>query len=49
MDQTELDFRVREHCLDRLAILGYRACNACLGESMRFEHATPITIDARAA
>ena len=36
-------------CLDRPAILGYRACNACLGESMRFEHATPITIDAKAA
>ena len=36
-------------CLDRLASLGYRACNACLGESMEFAHAAPIDLAAMAA
>jgi FkbM family methyltransferase len=29
-------------CLRRLSVLGYRAFNACLGESMAFAHATPL-------
>jgi FkbM family methyltransferase len=29
-------------CLDRLAALGYRAFNACLGESMAFAHPAPV-------
>ncbi|WP_043335834.1 FkbM family methyltransferase [Belnapia moabensis] len=33
-------------CLDRLAALGYRRFNACLGESMRFTHAAPIAVEA---
>lgn len=33
-------------CLDRLQELGYRAFNACIGESMDLAHATPIGADA---
>lgn len=36
-------------CLTRLTMLGYRAFNACLGESMVFAHAAPLDADAMAA
>jgi FkbM family methyltransferase len=39
---TTIQRDVAAQCLERLAALGYRAFNACLGEGMRFEHATPI-------
>ncbi|RAI58722.1 FkbM family methyltransferase [Roseicella frigidaeris] len=45
---TTLQPGVALACLDRLAALGYRACNACLGESMRFEHRQPIGLEAMA-
>lgn len=35
--------------LDRLAALGYRAFNACLGEGMAFAHAAPVGAAAMAA
>lgn len=39
---TTIQRDVAAQCLDRLAALGYRAFNACLGEGMRFEHAAPM-------
>lgn len=39
---TTIQRDVAADCLALLAALGYRAFNACLGESMRFEHASPI-------
>lgn len=36
-------------CLRRLQALGYRAFNACLGESMAFAHAAPLGVDEMAA
>jgi FkbM family methyltransferase len=36
-------------CLNRLTTLGYHSFNACLGESMRFAHAAPLTTAAMAA
>jgi FkbM family methyltransferase len=36
-------------CLGRLSALGYRAFNACLGESMAFAHAAPVDAAAMAA
>jgi FkbM family methyltransferase len=39
---TTIQREVAAECLARLASLGYRAFNACLGESMRFEHAAPV-------
>jgi len=35
-------------CLERLAALGYRHFNACLGESMAFAHPAPQDLDAMA-
>ena len=43
--QRDVAFR----CLDRLAKLGYRAFNACLGEAMEFAHPAPIGAAAMAA
>jgi FkbM family methyltransferase len=39
---TTIQRSVAAECLERLAALGYRAFNACLGEGMNFAHATPI-------
>jgi FkbM family methyltransferase len=39
---TTIQRDVATLCLEKLAALGYRAFNACLGEGMRFEHAQPI-------
>jgi FkbM family methyltransferase len=46
---TTIQREVAAACLARLAALGYRDCNACLGESMRFEHPAPIGLPAMAA
>jgi FkbM family methyltransferase len=46
---TTIQREVARACLDRLAALGYRAFNACLGEGMDFAHAAPIGADAMAA
>ncbi|MBC4013869.1 FkbM family methyltransferase [Siccirubricoccus deserti] len=35
-------------CLERLAALGYRAFNACLGEAMEFAHPRPVDAAAMA-
>ena len=45
---TTIQRGVAAECLARLASLGYRAFNTCLGESMRFEHAAPIGAPAMA-
>ena len=39
---TTIQRDVAAQCLEKLAALGYRAFNACLGEGMRFEHQAPI-------
>lgn len=39
---TTIQREVAAACLDRLAALGYRAFNACLGEEMRFAHPAPL-------
>ncbi|WP_043363352.1 FkbM family methyltransferase [Belnapia sp. F-4-1] len=41
---TTIQRGVALDCLARLAALGYRRFNACLGESMRFGHAAPIAV-----
>ncbi len=46
---TTIQRGVAAECLGLLAALGYRAFNACLGESMRFEHAAPVGAEAMAA
>jgi FkbM family methyltransferase len=46
---TTIQREVARDCLDRLAALGFRAFNACLGEGMSFAHATPLTAAAMAA
>jgi len=46
---TTIQRGVAAECLRLLAALGYRAFNACLGESMRFEHAAPLGAEAMAA
>ena len=46
---TTIQREVAAQCLEKLAALGYRAFNACLGEGMRFEHAQPIDAAAMAA
>jgi hypothetical protein len=46
---TTIQRDVAAQCLRLLAALGYRAFNACLGESMRFEHAVPLGAEAMAA
>ena len=45
---TTIQREVALDCLDRLAALGYRRFNACLGESMAFAHAAPIDAAAMA-
>jgi FkbM family methyltransferase len=39
---TTIQRGVALECLERLAALGYRSFNACLGESMSFAHPVPI-------
>ena len=39
---TTIQRDVAAECLGLLTALGYRAFNACLGESMAFEHARPV-------
>jgi len=39
---TTIQRPVAYECLDRLTDLGYRAFNACLGESMAWAHPAPI-------
>lgn len=39
---TTIQRGVGEVCLDRLGALGYRAFNACLGESMELVHPSPL-------
>jgi FkbM family methyltransferase len=39
---TTIQRDVAAQCLDRLAALGYRAFNACLGEGMSFAHPAPV-------
>ncbi|WP_237216614.1 FkbM family methyltransferase [Falsiroseomonas oryziterrae] len=39
---TTIQREVALACLDRLAALGYRAFNACLGEGMEFSHPAPV-------
>jgi FkbM family methyltransferase len=46
---TTIQRNVAMACLDRLSALGYRAFNACLGESMSFAHKAPIDARAMAA
>lgn len=45
---TTIQREVALDCLRRLAALGYAAFNACLGESMRWAHPTPLTAEAMA-
>ena len=46
---TTIQPGVAFECLDRLSALGYRAFNACLGESMSFVHPAPLDADGIAA
>jgi FkbM family methyltransferase len=46
---TTIQRGVARDCLGRLAALGFRAFNACLGESMEFAHAAPVEAAAMAA
>ena len=46
---TTIQRGVAAGCLERLAALGYRAFNACLGESMAFAHSRPVSAAAMAA
>jgi FkbM family methyltransferase len=46
---TTIQREIAASCLDRLAALGCRAFNACLGEGMRFAHPAPIDAAAMAA
>ncbi|MBU8544749.1 MULTISPECIES: FkbM family methyltransferase [Roseomonadaceae] len=45
---TTIQRGVAADCMGRLAALGYRHFNACLGEGMRFAHETPLTAAAMA-
>ncbi len=45
---TTIQRGVALDCLQRLTTLGYRAFNACLGESMQFAHAAPVAAEAMA-
>jgi FkbM family methyltransferase len=45
---TTIQRNVALACLDRLAALGYRHFNACLGEGMQFAHPAPIAAEAMA-
>ena len=46
---TTIQRDVARECLERLGALGYRAFNACLGESMVFAHAAPLDAAGMAA
>ena len=46
---TTIQREVAAQCLVRLAALGFRDFNACLGEDMRFAHRSPIGAEAMAA
>jgi FkbM family methyltransferase len=46
---TTIQREVALACLRRLSALGFRAFNACLGESMRLAYAAPVGADALAA
>lgn len=46
---TTIQRNVAQAALSRLATIGYRAFNACLGESMRFAHPAPIDAQAMSA
>lgn len=46
---TTIQRGVALDCLDRLSALGYRAFNACLGESMEFAHAASVEAAAMSA
>lgn len=46
---TTIQRGVAAACLRRLSALGYRAFNACLGESMAFAHPVPLGADTLAA
>lgn len=46
---TTIQRGVAAECLALLAALGYRAFNACLGESMALAHAAPVSAEAMAA
>lgn len=46
---TTIQREVAAQCLAQLAALGYRAFNACLGETTRFAHAAPLTAEAMGA
>lgn len=43
---TTIQRDVAAQCLALLHALGYRAFNACLGESMAFAHAAPVGAEA---
>ncbi len=45
---TTIQRGVARDCLDRLAALGYRHFNACLGEGMEFAHPAPLAAAAMA-
>jgi FkbM family methyltransferase len=45
---TTIQRGVAAECLALLQVLGYRAFNACLGESMAFAHAAPVGAQAMA-
>ncbi|WP_255569297.1 FkbM family methyltransferase [Roseomonas alba] len=45
---TTIQRNIALACLERLAALGYRHFNACLGESMAFAHPVPQGLDAMA-
>ncbi|MBR0672083.1 FkbM family methyltransferase [Neoroseomonas soli] len=45
---TTIQRGVAAECLALLSVLGYRAFNACLGESMAFVHPRPIRAEAMA-
>lgn len=46
---TTIQREVAGACLKRLAALGYRLCNACMGEDMAFVHPVPIDLAAMLA
>jgi FkbM family methyltransferase len=46
---TTIQREVAAACLERLAALGYRAFNACLGEDMSFAHPAPVDAAAMGA
>lgn len=46
---TTIQRAVADACLDRLTALGYRAFNACVGESMAWAHPAPLDVAAMRA